>query len=260
MNRDELIENLGTIARSGTAAFVQRAVRRRQEGYEPDRPVRRRLLFRLHGRRQGRGAEPQGRRQRGLALGLGRQGRASRSSPPPTCARGTRIIAAHARGRRRISRAAPAAADRHAPIPTISHCRSCWPTATRKRRSTPPRRLWTRPRAEITPEQYKEFYHHVGHGFDEPWLTLHARAEGVLEYTLPAVRAVAEAVRPVRSRAQVAAQALCPARLHHRRGRPSCCRPICGSCAASSTARTCRSTSAARCCSRTRWWRASASS
>jgi molecular chaperone HtpG len=44
--------------------------------------------------------------------------------------------------------------------------------------------LWTRPRGEITAEQYKEFYHHVGHAFDEPWLTLHARAEGVLEYTL----------------------------------------------------------------------------
>ena len=43
--------------------------------------------------------------------------------------------------------------------------------------------MWTRPRAEITAEQYKEFYHHVGHGFDEPWLTVHARAEGVLEYT-----------------------------------------------------------------------------
>jgi molecular chaperone HtpG len=44
--------------------------------------------------------------------------------------------------------------------------------------------LWTRPRGEITEEQYKEFYHHVGHGFDDPWLTLHARAEGVLEYVL----------------------------------------------------------------------------
>ena len=43
--------------------------------------------------------------------------------------------------------------------------------------------LWTRPRSEITAEQYKEFYHHVGHGFDEPWLTVHARAEGTLEFT-----------------------------------------------------------------------------
>ncbi|MCF8482316.1 MAG: molecular chaperone HtpG [Rhodospirillum sp.] len=43
--------------------------------------------------------------------------------------------------------------------------------------------LWTRPRDQITPEQYTEFYHHVSHGFDEPWHTLHYRAEGVLEYT-----------------------------------------------------------------------------
>ena len=43
--------------------------------------------------------------------------------------------------------------------------------------------LWTRPRSEVTQEQYNEFYHHVGHSFDDPWLTLHAKAEGVLEYT-----------------------------------------------------------------------------
>src|SRR5437868_5837542 len=43
--------------------------------------------------------------------------------------------------------------------------------------------LWTRPRSEITADQYKEFYHHVGHSFDDPWLTLHNKAEGVLEYT-----------------------------------------------------------------------------
>ena len=43
--------------------------------------------------------------------------------------------------------------------------------------------LWTRPKKDITADQYKEFYHHVGHAFDEPWLTLHWRAEGKLEYT-----------------------------------------------------------------------------
>lgn len=42
--------------------------------------------------------------------------------------------------------------------------------------------LWTRPRKDITDEQYNEFYHHVG-GFDEPWMTLHWRAEGTLEYS-----------------------------------------------------------------------------
>jgi len=43
--------------------------------------------------------------------------------------------------------------------------------------------LWTRPKSEITEEQYKEFYHHVGHTFDDPWLRLHFKAEGVMEYT-----------------------------------------------------------------------------
>ena len=43
--------------------------------------------------------------------------------------------------------------------------------------------LWTRSKAEITPEQYKEFYHHAAHAFDDPWLTLHYKAEGAIEYT-----------------------------------------------------------------------------
>jgi molecular chaperone HtpG len=43
--------------------------------------------------------------------------------------------------------------------------------------------LWTRPKSDISTEQYKEFYHSVGHSFDDPWLTLHWKAEGVLEYT-----------------------------------------------------------------------------
>jgi molecular chaperone HtpG len=43
--------------------------------------------------------------------------------------------------------------------------------------------LWMRAKSEIKPEQYKEFYHHVGHAGDEPWLTLHWKAEGLIEYT-----------------------------------------------------------------------------
>lgn len=43
--------------------------------------------------------------------------------------------------------------------------------------------LWTLQKSEIKAEQYTEFYHHVGHAFDEPWLTLHNRVEGVLSYT-----------------------------------------------------------------------------
>ncbi len=43
--------------------------------------------------------------------------------------------------------------------------------------------LWMRPKSEITPEQYKKFYQDAGHQYDEPWLTIHAKAEGTLEYT-----------------------------------------------------------------------------
>ena len=43
--------------------------------------------------------------------------------------------------------------------------------------------LWTRQKKDISDEQYTEFYRHVGHTFDEPWLTLHWRAEGKIEYT-----------------------------------------------------------------------------
>ena len=43
--------------------------------------------------------------------------------------------------------------------------------------------LWARPKAEISRELYLEFYHHVGHAFDDPWLTLHVTTEGALSYT-----------------------------------------------------------------------------
>ncbi|MEO5364083.1 MAG: molecular chaperone HtpG [Magnetococcus sp. DMHC-8] len=44
--------------------------------------------------------------------------------------------------------------------------------------------LWTRPKAEITAEEYTEFYKHVAHDFEEPLAHLHVRLEGKYEYTL----------------------------------------------------------------------------
>jgi molecular chaperone HtpG len=43
--------------------------------------------------------------------------------------------------------------------------------------------LWARPRSEITEEQYREFYKHVGHDFDAPLAWVHSRVEGKSEYT-----------------------------------------------------------------------------
>ncbi|NQW08344.1 MAG: molecular chaperone HtpG [Alphaproteobacteria bacterium] len=42
--------------------------------------------------------------------------------------------------------------------------------------------LWTRPKSDISEDDYKEFYHHTGHAFDDPWMTLHWKAEGRIEY------------------------------------------------------------------------------
>lgn len=43
--------------------------------------------------------------------------------------------------------------------------------------------LWTRPKNEISDEEYNEFYKHVGHDFEEPLARTHNRVEGKYEYT-----------------------------------------------------------------------------
>ena len=43
--------------------------------------------------------------------------------------------------------------------------------------------LWTRPRKEIKDEEYREFYKHVGHDFEDPLDWNHSRVEGTNEYT-----------------------------------------------------------------------------
>jgi len=44
--------------------------------------------------------------------------------------------------------------------------------------------LWTKPKAAITPEDYTEFYRSVAGQYDEPALTLHYRAEGLHDYSV----------------------------------------------------------------------------
>jgi len=43
--------------------------------------------------------------------------------------------------------------------------------------------LWARPRNEITDDEYKAFYKHVGHDYEDPLAWTHARVEGRQEYT-----------------------------------------------------------------------------
>ncbi len=44
--------------------------------------------------------------------------------------------------------------------------------------------LWTRPKSEISQEEYNEFYKHVAHDFNDPLVYVHSRMEGAYEYIL----------------------------------------------------------------------------
>lgn len=44
--------------------------------------------------------------------------------------------------------------------------------------------LWTRSKSEISAEEYNEFYKHIAHDFSDPLAYVHARMEGTQEYTL----------------------------------------------------------------------------
>lgn len=43
--------------------------------------------------------------------------------------------------------------------------------------------LWARPKSEVTKEQYEEFYKHVAHDFEPPLAYVHSKVEGKQEYT-----------------------------------------------------------------------------
>ena len=42
--------------------------------------------------------------------------------------------------------------------------------------------IWTRPQSEVTQDEYKEFYRHISHDWNEPMKVISFRAEGRIEY------------------------------------------------------------------------------
>src|ERR1700751_2809845 len=181
MNRQELIENLGTIARSGTAAFVSQLSgdARKDMGLIGQFGVgfysafmvaeKVEVLSRKAGESQG---------WRWVSDGGGEFTVEPLSDAP----RGATIVVHLREGEdeyldpARLRRIVKTYSD-HIGLPIILK------EDSKEETINTASALWTRPRSEITAEQYKEFYHHVGHSFDDPWLTLHNKAEGVLEYT-----------------------------------------------------------------------------
>ena len=181
MNREDLIENLGTIARSGTAAFMNKLTGDAKKdvgligqfgvGFYSafmvsDKVV---VLTRKAGESQGWRWESDGRGDFTV----------SEATDVP---RGTRVVM-HLKAdegefleESRLRRIVQKYSD-HIALPIL------YGEGEEAQSLNKASALWTRSRNEITPEQYKEFYHHVGHAFDEPWLTMHWRAEGKIEYT-----------------------------------------------------------------------------
>jgi molecular chaperone HtpG len=181
MNREELIENLGTIARSGTAAFVgQLSGDDRKDmsligqfgvGFYSAFMVAEKVevLSRKAGESEGWRWVSDGKGEFTIEL-------------LPDAARGAKIIVHLREGEDeyldpiRLRKIVHTYSD-HIGLPIVLD------EAGKQETLNTASALWTRPRSEITQEQYREFYHHVGHSFDDPWLTLHNKAEGVLEYT-----------------------------------------------------------------------------
>jgi len=181
MSHDDLVENLGTIARSGTAAFMSNLTGDAKNdmsligqfgvGFYSAFMVADKVevLSRKAGEDQGWRWESNGKGEFTI-------------EPEPNLNRGTRITLHMREGDEeylephRIRQIVTRYSD-HIALPIVLA------DGNKEDTINTASALWTRPRGEITEDQYKEFYHHVGHGFDDPWLTLHARAEGVVEYT-----------------------------------------------------------------------------
>jgi len=183
MNRDEMIENLGTIAQSGTAAFVEQL-----EGSEAD--VSQIGQFGVGFYSAFMVAEKvevisrkAGEDQAWLWRSDGK-GSFDVAESDRDLARGTEIALTLKKGEEgflapdEIRRVVTTYSD-HIAIPIVLDEQQADGAETTLNQASA---LWTRPKSEISEEQYKEFYHHVGHGFDDPWMHLHFKVEGVVEY------------------------------------------------------------------------------
>jgi molecular chaperone HtpG len=195
MSRDELVEALGTIARSGTKAFMER-IEANKSGESASLIGQFGVGFYsafmvadkvdLVSRRAGSGEA-----WRWSSDGKGSY-TVEPAAPETAPARGTSVVlhlmedAKDYTERFKIERIVKANSG-HVPV-RISIVEKPGAEAAELADGAA---LWTKPRSDIKPEEYTDFYRNFGN-FDEPALTVHFRAEGRHEFTalafVPTVR------------------------------------------------------------------------
>ena len=193
MSRDELIENLGTIARSGTAKFMEQL-----EAGKDSAAAAPELIGQF-----GVGfysvfmvAEKAGVLTRRVGEDIAYQwvsdGTGSFQIEEATREGFGTAVTLYLRDDKaeefaesaRLSHIVKTYSD-HIPVPVMVVDSAAEDEEARApKQANSGQALWTKPRSDISKDDYKEFYHHVAHAFDEPWLTIHQKAEGALEYTL----------------------------------------------------------------------------
>jgi molecular chaperone HtpG len=196
MSRQEEIEHIGTIAKSGTREFFEQLAADRARdanligqfgvGFYSAFIVADRVT--LITRRAGLGAE------HGVRWESTGEGDYTVETIPKD-ARGTDVVL-HLRAEEdellagdRLRAILRRYSD-HITVPILMK-KETWDTTAKKQVVTDEDEqvnqasaLWARPKAQITDDQLDEFYKHVAHDFEPPLAHVHAKVEGRLEYTL----------------------------------------------------------------------------
>ena len=187
MDRQELIDNLGTIARSGTKAFVAKLAEAKDGagligqfgvGFYSAFMVAERII--VTSRRAG-ASEVWTWSSSG---GSGFEIAPASEEEAGRVARGTEIVlhlkkdAARYLETHEIERIVGAYSDNiQFPILLV-------PEEGEPRQINSASALWQRPKSELKPEDYAQAYKQIANAFDEPAMTLHYRAEGRYSYVV----------------------------------------------------------------------------
>ncbi|RUQ36443.1 MAG: molecular chaperone HtpG, partial [Candidatus Competibacteraceae bacterium] len=194
MDRQEVIDNIGTIARSGTRQFMQKLSGDQAKdtsligqfgvGFYSSFIVADKVVLRT--RRAGMGAE------HGVLWESSGEGEYTLETIEKP-SRGTEVIL-HLREEESELlnewqlRSIITKYSDHITLPVIMPVQKpgegedAAPTVVEERINQAAA-LWARPRQDIKDEEYREFYKHVGHDFEDPLAWTHNRVEGKLEYT-----------------------------------------------------------------------------